>query len=132
MFSTILGIETIPWDVAFHCHNRQYRLLPSVPFFGYVFILSNFQRDNIATTLYLVQPSISHFSSCILITPKPLLYGLGRMKKLIATALEISSVIQQSSVLGSGFSEGRKRRQQLDELLGETIHRRQRQQLLSK
>ena len=33
MFSTILGLEKIPWGVSFHYHNRQYRLLPGVPFF---------------------------------------------------------------------------------------------------
>ena len=28
-YSTRLGLETIPWDVAFHFHKRQYRVLPA-------------------------------------------------------------------------------------------------------
>ena len=50
--------------------------------FWYLFISSNLQWEKIATTLYLVHISILYFTYCTLITPTPLLYGLGQITKL--------------------------------------------------
>ena len=133
MFSTRLGLEKIPWDFAFHCNNRKDRLLPGVPFFWSVFIFSNLQWVNIATTFYLIQPSVSRFSSCTLITTKPLLDGLGHMKKLRAMALKIPSDVEtQQSMASEGLSDIRTRRKQLGDFLVETIRRRRQQWMFSK
>ena len=102
-------------------------------FFWGVLIFYNYQRDNIATSLYLIQFYILRLSSCNLITPKQLLDGLGRMKNLRSMALKISSDVEkQQSTASEGFSEGSTRRRRFGQLLGKTIRQQPRQRLLSK